>query len=58
MPVTPIGKTYKPALRVLATRHAIEAALARIQLFPGAFELCLSETETVVKVRDAEREAR
>ena len=29
MPLTPIGKIYKPALRLIATRRAIEEALSR-----------------------------
>ena len=28
LPMTPVGKIYKPALRVLAARHAIEMALS------------------------------
>jgi fatty-acyl-CoA synthase len=56
MPVTPIGKIYKPALRVLATRRAIEVALARIGLAQQQFELSVTETETVIRVREIARE--
>jgi fatty-acyl-CoA synthase len=56
MPVTPIGKIYKPALRVLATRRAIEESLARVGLPPQDFELDASESETIIRLRDVARE--
>jgi fatty-acyl-CoA synthase len=56
MPLTPIGKIYKPALRVLATRHAIEEALGAIGLAPAQFDIAVSETESVVHLKDIARE--
>ena len=52
LPVTPIGKIYKPALRVLATRRAIESALSGAGLAAAAFEIAASEAETVIHVRN------
>jgi len=56
MPVTPIGKIYKPALRVLATRRVIEETLATIGLAPAQFEITVSEQETIVRLKDAAHE--
>jgi len=52
MPVTPIGKIYKPALRVLATRRAIEEALGGIGLAPPQFQIAVNENESVVTLKD------
>jgi len=52
LPVTPIGKIYKPALRVLATQRAIESALAGAGLEAAAFEVAASEAGTVIHVRN------
>ena len=52
LPVTPIGKIYKPALRVLATQRAIESALAGASLEAAAFEVAASEAGTVIHVRN------
>ena len=58
LPMTPVGKIYKPALRLIATRRAIEAALCGVKLAPDQFEIAASETEIVIHVADAEcREA-
>ncbi len=58
LPMTPVGKIYKPTLRLIATRRAIEAALCGVKLAPDQFEITASETEIVVHVADAEcREA-
>ena len=56
LPVTPIGKIYKPALRLLATKYAIESALNGAGLQAAAFEVAASEAETVIHVRN-ERDA-
>lgn len=52
MPVTPIGKIYKPALRALATRRAIEEALSGIGLAPPQFQVAVNESESVVSLKD------
>jgi fatty-acyl-CoA synthase len=53
LPMTPVGKIYKPALRVLAARHAIEMALSGAGLTPDAFEIAASEVEIIINVGDA-----
>jgi len=52
LPVTPVGKIYKPALRLLATKHAIESALIGAGLAAAAFEIAASEAENVIHVRN------
>jgi fatty-acyl-CoA synthase len=56
MPVTPIGKIYKPALRVLATRRAIEEALDAIGLGPAQFDIAVGKSESVVRLNNFARE--
>jgi fatty-acyl-CoA synthase len=56
MPVTPIGKIYKPALRVLATRRVIEETLTTIGLAAAQFEIGVTEHETIVRLKDAAHE--
>lgn len=56
MPVTPIGKIYKPALRALATRRAIEEALGRIGLASTQFDVAVSESESIVRLNDGARQ--
>ena len=56
MPVTPVGKIYKPALRVLATRRVIEETLTTIGLDASQFELDVSERETTVRLADPAHE--
>lgn len=56
MPVTPIGKIYKPALRVLATRRVIEDTLTTIGLAAPQFEVSVTERETIIRLKDAARE--
>ena len=55
LPVTPIGKIYKPALRVLATKRAIESrsSAARVSR-RRSFEIAASETETLIYVGNEE----
>lgn len=52
MPVTPVGKIYKPALRVLATRPVIEETLRTIGLAAPEFEVDVSERETIIRLKD------
>jgi fatty-acyl-CoA synthase len=56
MPLTPIGKIYKPALRMLATRRAIEEALAASGLPRAQFDVAVTENESLVRLRDARHE--
>jgi fatty-acyl-CoA synthase len=58
LPMTPIGKIYKPALRVLATQRAVEDALSRAGLPGEAFRVAASETGTVIDLKnEGDREA-
>ena len=52
LPMTPVGKIYKPALRLLATRRAVESALTGAGLEAAAFEIAASEAETIIHVRN------
>ncbi len=52
LPLTPIGKIYKPALRVLATTRAVEDALSGAGLAPKDFEISTSEAKTIIEIRD------
>ena len=56
LPMTPIGKIYKPALRLLATQRAIEETLAKTGLSAGDYELSCTESETVIRLADRSRE--
>lgn len=55
MPVTPIGKIYKPALRVLATRRAIEETLGSIGLAAPEFRVTVTESGSIVSLNDFAR---
>jgi fatty-acyl-CoA synthase len=57
MPVTPIGKIYKPALRVLATRAALQRELAKVISPPEAAEAVCSETANIIRLKNAADEA-
>jgi fatty-acyl-CoA synthase len=52
MPMTPVGKIYKPALRVLATRRVIEETLRTVGLAAPQFEVDVSERETIIRLND------
>jgi fatty-acyl-CoA synthase len=54
LPMTSVGKIYKPALRLIATRRAIEAALAGAGLVQEEFEIVASEAEFIVHVGNTE----
>jgi fatty-acyl-CoA synthase len=53
LPMTPVGKIYKPALRLLATRRAIEAALGGAGLSSQEYEIVASEAEIIIHVENA-----
>ena len=50
LPMTPIGKIYKPALRMLATKHAIETALLAAGLAATEVEIAASDAGTMIQV--------
>jgi fatty-acyl-CoA synthase len=54
LPMTPVGKIYKPALRLLATRRAIDVALCSAGLSPQQFEIVASEAEIIIHVGKVE----
>ena len=56
MPLTPIGKIYKPALRALAAKRAIEEALAGLGLSAQDCDVLVSESGSVIRLADATRE--
>ncbi len=58
MPVTPIGKIYKPALRVLATRTALQRELARLIPVVGAAEADCSEAVNLIRLKNPTDEPR
>lgn len=54
MPLTPVGKIFKPALRRKAILWAIEAAAAKSELPPDAFTIRIDETLEVEVEGNAE----
>jgi fatty-acyl-CoA synthase len=52
MPLTPIGKIYKPALRLIATRKAIEDALARAGFGQDSFVVTCNEEQADIRLVD------
>lgn len=52
MPLTPIGKIFKPALRILATQHAIRSALEAMPHPPAVSDIVVAEggSSAVVEV--------
>jgi fatty-acyl-CoA synthase len=50
LPLTPIGKIFKPALRALAARNAIRAAIERSNIDPTQFELASSDDKTTIQI--------
>jgi fatty-acyl-CoA synthase len=52
MPLTPVGKIYKPALRVLAVTDGFEQALAHAGLSTSDYKLSVSESSACVEVFD------
>jgi fatty-acyl-CoA synthase len=55
MPLTPIGKIYKPALRVIATRKALEDALARAGFDQNSFVVACNEERADIQLADRSR---
>jgi fatty-acyl-CoA synthase len=55
MPLTPIGKIYKPALRLIATRRAIEEALSHAGFNKESYRLTCNEEQTYIRLVDRTR---
>jgi hypothetical protein len=52
MPLTPIGKIYKPALRVIATRKALEDTFARAGFGKNSFVVACNEERANIQLAD------
>jgi fatty-acyl-CoA synthase len=52
LPLTPVGKVYKPALRALATRRGIEEAFAKIKIAPHDYRLHVGEDGAAIEIAD------
>ncbi len=50
LPLTPVGKIFKPALRAIAVRNAIRTAIERSGICDGQFGFAQSEDETTVEI--------
>jgi fatty-acyl-CoA synthase len=50
LPLTPVGKIYKPALRLIATERAVAEALTRAGLGPTAFTMATSESQVEIRL--------
>ena len=58
LPLTPVGKIYKPALRALAAKRGIEEAFAKIRIAPSDYRLNVGEDGATIDIADpAIREA-
>lgn len=55
MPLTPVGKIYKPALRVIATRKAVESALTRAGFDQGSFAVTCTEEQAEIRIAEPAR---
>jgi fatty-acyl-CoA synthase len=55
MPLTPIGKIYKPALRLLAARQGIQEAFAKIGLAASDYRLIVEEAGISIEIADAQK---
>ena len=55
MPLTPVGKIYKPALRLIATRKAVEDALARAGFGQESFVVICNEEQADIQLADRTR---
>jgi fatty-acyl-CoA synthase len=58
LPLTPVGKVYKPALRALATIPGIEEAFAKFHIAPRDYQLNVGDDGAAIVIADpAIREA-
>lgn len=55
MPVTPVGKIYKPALRSLVTQQAIEGILRKVGVTDEHCEVEVNEAAAVIRLDDLSR---
>jgi fatty-acyl-CoA synthase len=50
LPLTPVGKIFKPALRAVATRNAIRTAIERSNIGAGQFGFTSTDDRTTVQI--------
>jgi fatty-acyl-CoA synthase len=50
LPLTPVGKIFKPALRAIATRNAIRAAIERSNIGAGHFGFASEDDKTTIEI--------
>jgi fatty-acyl-CoA synthase len=50
LPLTPVGKIFKPALRAIAARKAIRAAIERSNIDATQFELVSADDKTTIQI--------
>lgn len=50
LPLTPIGKIFKPALRAIAARNAIRAAIERSNIDATQFEFASADDKTTIQI--------
>lgn len=55
MPLTPVGKIYKPALRVIATRDAVRDVLVGANFAPDTFAVACAEDKVDIRLMDSLR---
>jgi fatty-acyl-CoA synthase len=55
MPLTPVGKIYKPALRVIATCDAVRDALVGANFHPDTFAVACTEDQVDIRLVDSQR---
>jgi fatty-acyl-CoA synthase len=55
LPMTPIGKIYKPTLREIATKRAMADSLLRAGVPPSLFEIEMHQRKGVVRLKSKDR---
>lgn len=55
LPMTPIGKIYKPTLREIATKRAMTDSLLRAGVPPSLFEIEMHQRKGVVRLKSKDR---
>ena len=56
MPLTPVGKIYKPALRLLATRQGIEEAFAKAGVAVSDYRLDVQEAGITIEIVETRKD--
>ncbi len=56
LPMTPIGKIYKPALRSIATQRAVTDSLLGAGLPASSFEIEMQQLKSLIRLRSGEQQ--